>query len=77
MGWLVGAVGIEQNAHWIFYDFRMLAEFARSAFADYEQFSSITIAIAAFCRLKKLISRDRITRYGSWDVGYKPVAPLR
>ena len=30
------------------------------------------MAIAAFCRLEKLISRDRIKRYGSRDVGYKP-----
>lgn len=35
------------------------------------------MAIAAFCRLEKLISRDRIKRYGSRDVGYKPEAPLR
>jgi hypothetical protein len=32
------------------------------------------MAIAAFCRLEKLISRDRIKRYGSWDVGYKTTA---
>jgi len=33
------------------------------------------MAIAACCRLEKLISRDRIKRYGSRDVGYKPTDP--
>ena len=34
------------------------------------------MAIAACCRLEKLISRDRIKRYESRDVGYKPTDHL-
>jgi hypothetical protein len=34
------------------------------------------MAIAAFCRLEKLISRDRIKRYGRRDVGYKPTTSV-